>query len=410
MSGRVHFLKTKLFPRAAAEGAFGVNVEYEDFDVDANSVAADHFASDILFGTVTTKTGDRHAVVIKFKNSNAQLSAMMNMHQKFYNEYVFYAKLLPELARASGAVPLSALFPRFVYSNVTFDGNSGANGDVNEYQVIVVQNMTPTGYRLSDERLFLDKHHVELALRKLGAFHGYSYAAKASETGRQKFLDLVGLLAETEWFEGYWYKSPRFLAGTGHRGLSAHVLNSETPSERLDGMRSLLDGNSETMAELLRPVEPNAVLCHGDFCRNNLLYKYDETGRPVDVLLFDTAQARYASPAVDLSFFLYLNTTEEDRRLHWDSYIAAYVAGMAKAFPGMAAIDVHQEMRPRALYGYAHCSFFLPAMVHPTPPDVEKLTTCTDDERIELINESGGPKADHLLASIVGHMIERQYV
>lgn len=181
---------------------------------------------------------------------------------------------------------------------------------------------------------------------------------------------------------------------------------------RLDGVRRMLDGNSETMTELLRPDEPLAVLCHGDFCRNNLLFRYDETtGRPLDAVVLDPAQARYASPAVDLSFFLYMNTTDADRTEHWDDYVAAYLAGATEVCdcPPTAA-DVHAEMRAHGLYGYAHCSFFLPAMLDARPPDVERLTTCTDDERIELINESGGPEADRLLASVVRHLVDRQYI
>lgn len=181
---------------------------------------------------------------------------------------------------------------------------------------------------------------------------------------------------------------------------------------RLDRMRSMLDGNSETMAELLRPVEPLAVLCHGDFCRNNVLFRYDEaTGRPVDVIMIDPAQARYASPVIDLSFFLYMNTTDADRTVHWDNYVAAYLTGAADVCDcPPTATDVQAEMRAHGLYGYAYCSFFLPALLNTKPPDVERLTSCTDDERIELINESGTQEVDKLLASIVRHLVDHQYV
>lgn len=184
----------------------------------------------------------------------------------------------------------------------------------------------------------------------------------------------------------------------------------------LDRVKVALEGESETVAELLRPVEPLAVLCHGDFCRNNLLYRYDEaTGRPVDVVLLDPAQSRYASPAVDLSFFFYMNTTAADWATHWDTYVAAYLEGVAETTPAgrpapLTTTDVHAEMCAYGLYGYAHCSFFLPAMVNVKPPDVERLTKCTADERIDLINESGGPEADGLLASIIKHMADRGYV
>ncbi|XP_050055014.1 uncharacterized protein LOC126549557 [Aphis gossypii] len=422
-SSRTDYLDAVVFPRAAAEGAFGPGAVYASFradDRDGAAAAGDQFMSDIVFGTVTlTGAAERPAgggvpVVVKFKNADARMSAMMNMHEKFYNEYVFYARLLPALA-ASAADPAAAfaLFPRFLYSNATPDGGA-ADG---HHQVIVLASVAPDGYRAADERVFLDAEHVLLALRKLGALHGLSYNAKAGGAGTS-FADLcTSALVETQWYDGHWYKSPRFLSGTGGRGVNALRKSDKSGQyERaVDRMRAALNGESTTMAGLLRPVEPLAVLCHGDFCRNNLLYRYDPaTGRPADVVVLDPAQARYASPAVDLSFFLYMNTTDADRTAHWDRYVAAYLDGVADVTPDgrplpLTAADVHAEMRAHGLYGYAHCSFFLPAMVNAEPPDVQRLTTCTADERIELINESGGQHADDLLASIVRHMADRGY-
>lgn len=217
-AARAAYLQSALFPRAAADGAFGPDAVYERFAVDgACPEAVDQFASDIVFGTVTLRmagggpaTQRRLPVVIKFKNADPAASAAMNMHQKFHNEYVFYARLLPELARRSGRPEAAlALFPRFVYSNATVDGATGGDGE----QVIVVGSASPDGYRVSEQRVFLDAEHVSLALRKLGALHGLSYAAKAHPDGLGTFMRLTGALAETQWFHGHWYKSPRFLPG-----------------------------------------------------------------------------------------------------------------------------------------------------------------------------------------------------
>ncbi|XP_026817543.1 uncharacterized protein LOC113556656 [Rhopalosiphum maidis] len=424
-SSRMDYLSTVVFPRAAADGAFGQGAVYASFradDRDGAAAAGDQFMSDIVFGTVKLTGAERPAdgvpVVVKFKNADARMSAMMNMHQKFYNEYAFYARLLPKLA-ACAADPAAAfaLFPRFLYSNATADGDAAGG----QQQVIVLASLAPAGFRAADERVFLDAEHILLAIRKLGALHGLSYNAKADGRGAgpPPFADLcTATLIETQWYDGHWYKSPRFLSGTGNRGVKA-LRDSDTRGEYeapLGRMQDMLSGESATMAGLLRPVEPLAVLCHGDFCRNNLLYRYDSaTGRPVDVVLLDPAQARYASPAIDLSFFLYMNTTDADRAAHWDRYVAAYLDGVADVTPDgrpapLTTDVVHAEMRAHGLYGYAHCSFFLPAMVNAVPPDVERLTTSTPDERIELINESGGREADRLLSSIVRHMADRGYV
>lgn len=208
---RTEYLRDVVFPRAAAAGAFGLDACYETFRVDVDSETADHFASDIVFGTVTVRAGDvvnDHPVVVKFKNADRLLSAMMNMHEKFRNEHAFYAKLLPALARrARDPNAALALFPRFVYSD------AGPVDDAAE-QVIVVTNASPDGYRPPDSRLFLNTDHALLALRKLGALHGLSYAAKADPDGLRELRQLVAEgLVETQWFDGYWYKSPRFLSG-----------------------------------------------------------------------------------------------------------------------------------------------------------------------------------------------------
>lgn len=419
------YLSTVVFPRAVADGAFGPGTEYVSFRaVDCGGAILDdyQFASDIVFGTVALTGSEWPAggvpVVVKMKNADARMAAMMNMHEKFYNEHVFYTRLLPALA-ASAADPAAvfALFPRFLYSNVTLDGGT----DAEQQQVIVLANLAPAGYRANNQKVFLDVGHVLLALRKLGALHGLSYNAKAADGSRvgQPFADLcTASLVETQWFNGHWYMSPRFLSGTGNRGVNA-LRDSDTDGKYaapLARVQATLSGESGTMKALLRPAEPLAVLCHGDFCRNNLLYRYDAaTGRPVDVAVIDPAQARYASPAIDLSFFLYMNTSDADRVANWDVYVAAYLDGVADVTPAgravpLTAADVHAEMRAHGLYGYAHCSFFLPAMVNAVPPDVERLTKSTSDERIQLINESGGEEADRLLASILRHMADCEYV
>lgn len=225
---RVDYLRDTVFPRATANGAFGPGVAYETFavkdcDAAADVASSDHFASDIVFGTVTTVTATaerrQHRVVIKFKNADARQSAMLNMNEKFFNEYVFYTRILPELARrAANPADAMCLFPRFIYSNVTPDGRDAGDGSE---QVIVMANATPDGYRPAvvdgragrAGRMLLDADHVLLALRKLGVLHGLSYAAKAQPHGERDLSRSIAALTNTQWFDGHWYKSPNFLSG-----------------------------------------------------------------------------------------------------------------------------------------------------------------------------------------------------
>ncbi|KAK3916364.1 Transcription factor unc-3 [Frankliniella fusca] len=88
---------------------------------------------------------------------------------------------------------------------------------------------------------------------------------------------------------------------------------------------------------------------------------------------------RYCSPAVDLSFFLFLNTTQSQRAAHWDDFFLSYYDGLTTALrrllsgssadptlsptmdmPSLAAIKA--DFARHALYGFVICAFFLPQM------------------------------------------------
>jgi len=46
--------------------------------------------------------------------------------------------------------------------------------------LVVMQNLGALGFKLTEERNFLDKHHLLVTMKKVGQFHGLSYAAKVN--------------------------------------------------------------------------------------------------------------------------------------------------------------------------------------------------------------------------------------
>ncbi|CAI6349532.1 unnamed protein product [Macrosiphum euphorbiae] len=123
----------------------------------------------------------------------------------------------------------------------------------------------------------------------------------------------------------------------------------------------LLADSMQSLKRKVVPVEPMAVLCHGDFNRNNLLFQYDDSGRPVDSLAYDMATIRYWSPVLDLSFFLYMNADRRTRDDHWDTLLDVYCSTLAAVagdvrVPGRDQLD--SEIREYGFYGLAHVSYF----------------------------------------------------
>lgn len=85
----------------------------------------------------------------------------------------------------------------------------------------------------------------------------------------------------------------------------------------------------KTLKHVVKSDESLSVLCHCDFGRHNLLFRYDDDGRSLDALVYDMALIRYGSPALDLSYFIYLNTNRQTRDDHWDELLDLYCATLA---------------------------------------------------------------------------------
>lgn len=129
------------------------------------------------------------------------------------------------------------------------------------------------------------------------------------------------------------------------------TLDPDTDADIIAKFKSIFQGNvMDVMLETIdgNRSEPNAVVCHGDCWNNNLLFKYDvsvqrfvwrfqtkkkksnhwgfvqSTGKPVEIRFLDWQIARYASPACDITHYLFCCTTKALRDQHYDSLIRIY--------------------------------------------------------------------------------------
>jgi hypothetical protein len=83
---------------------------------------------------------------------------------------------------------------------------------------------------------------------------------------------------------------------------------------------------------------------------------------------------KYASPAIDLSLFMYLNTSSELRNQHWDDLFGVYHATLTRTLsrilgcsvdellPDYGLDEFRKDFVAHGFYGYIICSFFLGQM------------------------------------------------
>jgi len=150
-------------PTIVSNGSFGKNLKYVSFELDKDHVGQDQYMSTVLFGTVTTSDESQHRVVIKLKLRDEKLRVKFKIDFQFHNEITMYEKIIPFLFECYRSMTGAGDYPtlaRFFY---------GRNkcGEFVEKDLIMLENVIPLGFRLSEERLFIDYDHLLIALQAL---------------------------------------------------------------------------------------------------------------------------------------------------------------------------------------------------------------------------------------------------
>ncbi|XP_027847192.2 uncharacterized protein LOC114127210 [Aphis gossypii] len=394
-------------PEIVSNGAFGKNLKYVSFELNQDHMGQDQYMSTVLFGTVTTSDESQFHVVTKFKLRSEKLRHMFKIDFQFNNEIIMYETIIPflfECHRSLNGVEDLPLLPKFFYGR-----NKG--GEFFERDLIMVENVNPLGFKLSEARMFLDYDHLITALQALAKFHGLSYIAKHKDPDTlQKF---VMNIRDTQFDDnGEWLLKNNSLKRFATRGINRLLERSGDlyrDNEHLQRFQKLIDDGDNLLRRTLKPREPFSVVCHGDFNRNNMFFRYDEAGIPVDVLLFDFGTSRYGSPALDLSFFLYMNTTQDMRERRWDDLLNEYCSVLAKSVPSGVLVSnrakLDSEMAACAIFGFAHASFFLPCQIQPSSinPDLD------NEVRIKMMLQRGGDYGTEIVADLVQHIVDMGY-
>ncbi|XP_053658851.1 uncharacterized protein LOC128707919 [Anopheles marshallii] len=250
-------------------------------------------------------------------------------HVLFPNEINIYANVLPYfdsfLAAAGTSLKATEWCPRAYLST---------EGLFPEYSetfetFLVMENVAPKGFR-TGPRLDLDEAHLTLMAEIIARYHACSYALRiqnpaAMDNLVQKIIPLNFIQDGKIFFESY-----DMVFRLAAERLFLYVdacpeeLDSEQFKKHIHILRTKYGPNQSLLMQQLLARDPTySVILHGDYNRNNVLFRYaDET--PVEILMIDFQENRYGSPALDLSFFMYMNMTPELRERFWEELLHRY--------------------------------------------------------------------------------------
>lgn len=244
-------------------------------------------------------------------------------------------------------------------------------------------------------------------------FHGLSYTAKHKYPGR--IYDILENVQSIQFdANGHWMSQNDIFKKCGKRGVNRLLERDRDRYQdhvQIHLLNELFDDADKTLMQTLKAQEPLSVICHGDYHRNTLLFQYDENGCPSDAITIDFSTLHYGSPALDLSSFLYMSTTQRMRESHWDDLLDTYCAALAASvLPGVRVPDrteIDAEMAATAVNGFAKATFCLPFMFRYRSDTLDSLAT--SDDPMDYFLDLGGDMATECLADMVQHFIDMGY-
>lgn len=291
--------------------------------------------------------------------------------------------------------------------------------------VFVFENLTTDGYRMGP-RAELDEKHIMLMTELIAELHAASYASKIQ--GRAAYEELVKSLKPLL-FHHPGNKAPwDAFYNIALLRLFKHVTTAENVAEDfkeaiVSVYKKFVPEPSSLLQLFVDEDKDFNIIIHGDYNRNNVMFKYDADegfDNPIGVKMFDFQWTKYASPGLDLSFFMYMNIGPEILPKIWDKVLKTYHNTLIKTLAAMLKCNDDDprlerlnfesfllHFRDHAFYGCLITSWFLPVMLADieTCDKVEEVINrdMFSQEAIDVILPAGGERALKIVSDNMEH-------
>ncbi|KAE8573786.1 uncharacterized protein [Halyomorpha halys] len=380
---------SNLLPSLVKEGVFG-DVELVDIKYTKDETMGAQFGSGLNFVTLNVKGTTEESLDIVVKSAVSFRPDSLGLFQV---ELLMYKEVLPALGFKT------EWYPKFYYGFVDHENP--------ENSVLIFDNLKSRNYSNSPSKIFLDYGHISVAMKKLAKFHSLSFILKHEHA--QKFEELKNKI------KGCSIELPESMKSEANvdAQIAVRAFQEEHGKEELLEQFLNVLGNMGQIMELFdEPKEPFAVICHGDFCNNNVIYKYDKNGSPIDCAFLDFQMSRYSTIVSDLSFFLYLNTDSELREKYWDEFLKIYWETLRENVPEHISVPSFENFLEHfsqfAIHGLNISTFFLPVMMDPFPADT--IFSLTEEDHDERRRSPKGQEISRKVIDLVSHFYHKEYL
>ncbi|KYN14134.1 PREDICTED: uncharacterized protein LOC108766096 [Trachymyrmex cornetzi] len=191
--------------------------------------------------------------------------------------------------------------------------------------LLVMEDLMFLGFRMADRLSGLDLTHTVLALQGLARFHAASVAVCEKEPKQKEYSKGIFCHQHPAELQAF------FIMGT--KALADEIANWPEVKKYSEKIAKLSDHVYKIAEDAVKPSEDELnVINHGDCHLNNMLFKYDSDGKPIDHIFVDFQMCVYTTPALDLHYFLNtspsIDVVENERNTLLNAYLGTLSATM----------------------------------------------------------------------------------
>ncbi|XP_073829802.1 uncharacterized protein [Musca autumnalis] len=281
----------------------------KNFEVKPAAGAGENYATVMLRIEIETELKDGSVKPISYMmktcHDSDMVREMLKAHNMFDVEKSMYETIVPAFEKLYADAGVEITFGPNCYELPT------------EESYILLENLTPRGFKNANRLEGLDMDHMHMVLRKLAMWHAAS-AVYAEQNGDY----------EDKYRHGFFREESKPMMKSMHDGMHALFMsclkkysNHELYYHEMETL------HADFLDELYKTVEidPNEfnVLNHGDCWANNIMFQYDDSGKIQETYLIDYQLPKYGSPAQDLYYFI-LSSANYDLKLSKFDYFIRY--------------------------------------------------------------------------------------
>lgn len=384
--------------------------------VRGETAAGENYGSTFLMADAHYQDGDKGVftvpVVCKRLPPTEYLQKTFNVDVSFPKEVNFYRVVAPAMTelqrelRIPDAERITA-FPKLYGARI---GGGADPAVVDGDAIMVLEDLAVAGYRCGDRNRGLDLEHCKLAVRELARFHALGLALRRLRPavfGAPAFQDACAFFMHNRADE-------HAVASENFCNACVDLVLAEIPEivDVVDAarLRRAAVRPRDPAAHVIR--EPFACVVHTDFWVNNMMFAYDEHGRPDRLKMVDFQLTEVGSPASDLVFFVY-SSADAAALAHVDGLLREYHAELLRyaRLHGLDVADMHWEAFERELAAAATLEFshllFMTSIIR-AQNKIEKADTNSDEAFTKDLGVSESARERYL--DIARHFASRGWI